>query len=46
MEQWWWVRDCAGKYREESMGLGSTGRAGIMRIVLFAKEVLLIRRDV
>lgn len=40
------MRDCVGKCKEESMGLGNSGRAGIMRIVLFAKGVLLITRDV
>lgn len=44
--EWWWVRDCAGICGEESMELGSSARAGIMRIVLFVKRVLLIRRDV
>jgi len=40
------MRDCAGKCREGSVGLGSSGRTRIMRIVLFAKGVLLIGRDV
>lgn len=32
------MRDCAGKCREESMGLGSSGKPGIMGILLFAKR--------
>lgn len=40
------VKDCAGKCGGKSVGLDSSGRAGIMRIVLFTKGVLLIRGNV